>query len=86
MEEQVDLFLDATYLPVRQGSDEKKGVLCAYGILENGKKVLLHLALGNRESFDAWLAFLHEMVERGLNEPPCLCETRRQGKASQTCP
>lgn len=63
------LFLDAIYLPVRQGSNEKEGVLCAYGILEDGKKVLLHLALGNRESFDAWLAFLHEMVERGLNEP-----------------
>lgn len=63
------LFLDAIYLPVRQESDEKEGVLCAYGILEDGKKILLHLALGNRESFDAWLAFLHEMVERGLNEP-----------------
>ena len=41
-------FLDAIYLPLRQGVKEKEGVLCAYGILENGMKVLLHLALGSR--------------------------------------
>src|SRR5512136_2913768 len=37
------LFLDAIYLALCQGTDEKEAVLCAYGILENGKKVLLHL-------------------------------------------
>lgn len=65
----VYLFLDAIYLVLRQGSDEKEGVLCAYGILESGKKVLLHLALGSRESYEAWLAFLHHLVARGLREP-----------------
>lgn len=65
----VYLSLDAIYLPVRQGSDEKEGVLCAYGIIEDGKKALLHLAIGNRESYDAWIGFLQDMVERGLNEP-----------------
>lgn len=29
----VYLFLDACYLPVRQGTQEKEGILCAYGIL-----------------------------------------------------
>lgn len=62
------LFLDACYLPVRQGVREKEGILCAYAILEDGRKVLLHLALGSRESYDAWLGFLHEMVARGLRE------------------
>jgi transposase-like protein len=65
----VYLFLDAIYMALRQGSKEKEGVLCAYGILENGKKVLLHLALGSRESYEAWLSFLHDMVARGLSEP-----------------
>lgn len=65
----VYLFLDAIYLALRQGSKEKEGVLCAYGILESGKKVLLHLALGSRESYEAWLSFLHDMVSRGLREP-----------------
>lgn len=44
-------------------------MLCAYGVLENGKKVLLHLALGSRESYDAWISFLHDMTGRGLREP-----------------
>ncbi|MFQ5993259.1 MAG: IS256 family transposase [Nitrospiraceae bacterium] len=65
----VYLFLDAIYLPVRQGCKEQEGVLCAYGITEEGKKALLHLALGSRESYDAWLSFLHEMTARGLAEP-----------------
>jgi len=65
----VYLFLDAIYLALRQGTDEKEGVLCAYGILESGKKVLLHLALGSRESYAAWLSFLHDMVARGLQDP-----------------
>jgi transposase-like protein len=38
----VYLFLDACYLPVRQGAREKEGILCAYAILEDGRKVLLH--------------------------------------------
>ncbi len=65
----VYLFLDAIYLAVRQDSDEQEGVLCAYGITEEGNKVLLHLALGSRESYDAWLSFLHDMTARGLAEP-----------------
>ena len=65
----VYLFLDAIYLAARAGTNEKEGVLAAYGLLEDGKKVLLHLALGHRESYDAWLSFLHEMTARGLQEP-----------------
>jgi len=65
----VYLFLDACYLAVRQGVREKEGILCAYAILEDGRKVLLHLALGSRESYDAWLGFLHDMIARGLRMP-----------------
>jgi transposase-like protein len=65
----VYLFLDAIYLAMRAGTQEKEGVLAAYGMLEDGKKVLLHLAVGSRESYDAWLSFLHEMTARGLQEP-----------------
>jgi transposase-like protein len=63
------LFLDGIYLAMRQGTHKKEGVLCAYGITSDGKKILIHLAAGVRESYDAWLGFLHEMIERGLNEP-----------------
>ena len=40
--------MDVTYLALRQGSQGKEGALGVYGILENGKKVLLQLALGAR--------------------------------------
>jgi transposase-like protein len=63
------LFLDGQYHAARQGTDEKEGVLSAYAILEDGRPILLHLDLGPRESYDAWLSFLQDMVARGLKEP-----------------
>jgi len=73
------LFLDAIYLPVRQGVKEREGVLCAYGITEGGEKVLLHLALGSRESYDAWLSFLHDLTSRGLQEPLLIISDKNPG-------
>ncbi len=66
----VYLFLDGQYHAVRQGTDEKEGVLSAYALLEDGRPVLLHLDVGSRESYDAWLSFLQDMTARGLKDPP----------------
>jgi transposase-like protein len=65
----VYLFLDGQYHAVRQGTDEKEGVLSAYALLEDGHPVLLHLDLGPRESYDAWLSFLQDLSARGLADP-----------------
>jgi putative transposase len=65
----VYLFLDGQYHAARQGTDEKEGVLSAYGLLDDGRPVLLHLDLGPRESYDAWLSFLQDLVARGLRDP-----------------
>lgn len=65
----VYLFLDGQYHAARQGTDEKEGVLSAYALLEDGRPVLLHLDIGLRESYDAWLSFLQDLVARGLREP-----------------
>jgi transposase-like protein len=65
----VYVFLDGQYHAARQGTDEKEGVLSAYALLEDGRPVLLHLDLGPRESYDAWLSFLQDMSARGLQEP-----------------
>ena len=65
----VYLFVDGEYFAMRQGTDEKEGVLCAYGITQEGRKIFLHMGLGERESYDAWLGFLHDMTSRGLNAP-----------------
>jgi len=47
--------LDAIYKSLREQAGVKEGILCAWAILANGSKVLLHLALGNKESYHAWL-------------------------------
>lgn len=65
----VYLFLDGQYHAARQGTDEKEGVLTAYALLEDGRPVLLHLDLGPRESYDAWLSFLQDLSARGLADP-----------------
>ena len=68
----VYLFLDGQYHAARQGTNEKEGVLSAYALLEDGRPVLLHLDVGPRESADAWLSFLQDLVARGLRDPLCI--------------
>jgi transposase-like protein len=63
------LFLDGVYESLREQGGGKEGILCAWAICANGRKVLLHLALGNRESYQNWLDFLRNMVKRGLRAP-----------------
>ena len=58
----VVLFLDAIYLPVRP-SGPKEGVICAWGISENGHRELVSVRLGMRESKEDWL-------ELGRDSPP----------------
>jgi putative transposase len=65
----VYLFLDGQYHAARQGTDEKEGVLSAYALLEDGRPVLVHLELGPRESYDAWLGLLQDLTARGLRAP-----------------
>jgi putative transposase len=63
------LFLDAVYESLRQQGGGKEGILCAWAICANGRKVMLNLALGNKESYANWLDFLRDMVRRGLQTP-----------------
>jgi putative transposase len=63
------LFLDAVYESLRQQAGLKEGVLVAWGICRDGRKVLLHMTLGNKESLDAWLEMGRDMVRRGMRVP-----------------
>jgi putative transposase len=65
----VYLFLDAIYLKLRPDDTPSEGVLVCWGVTLEGRKILLGLALGSRESYDAWLAFGRDMIERGLRSP-----------------
>ena len=67
--EVIYLFVDAVYESLREQGGPKEAVLCAWGICEDGRRVLLHLALGNKESHADWLDFLRDMVARGLPVP-----------------
>lgn len=63
------LFVDGMHLKLHPDRSEKQPVLIAYAILWNGQKVLLHLDVGDRESYEACVGFLRDMVERGLRSP-----------------
>lgn len=62
------LFLDATYLPTRP-SGQKEGVLVAWGYTTQGKRVLVGVRLGQRESHEDWLDFGRDLTRRGLRTP-----------------
>jgi transposase-like protein len=64
----VVLFLDAIYLPVRP-TGPKEGVICAWGIDENGHRALVAVQLGARESKEDWLALGRDLMTRGLAAP-----------------
>jgi putative transposase len=66
--ELVALYLDAIYLPVRPAG-AKEGVLCAWGIDADGKRVLVDVRLGMRESEEDWTALGRGLMARGLPGP-----------------
>jgi putative transposase len=63
------LFLDAVFEPIRRTGRTREGVLAAWGICRDGRRVLLHLALGNTESYENWREFLRDLVKRGMRTP-----------------
>ena len=67
--EVVYLFLDAVYESMRFYRGPKEGLLAAWGITRDGHRVLLHLMLGNKESYEDWREMLRDMVKRGLKPP-----------------
>lgn len=62
------LFLDAVYLPTRP-SGAKEGVLVVWGYTTEGKRVLLAVRLGQRESYEDWLDLGRDLARRGLRSP-----------------
>jgi putative transposase len=62
------LFLDAIYLPTRP-SGQKEGVLVAWGYTTEGKRVLLAVRLGQRESHEDWLDLGRDLTRRGFRSP-----------------
>ena len=61
----VYLFLDAIYLKQHPYDTPAEGVLVAWGVTLEGRKVLLGLQLGSRESYENWLAFGRDLIAPG---------------------
>lgn len=59
-------------LPGRHLPGDKEAVLVAHSITSEGKRVVLHLNLGGRESTESWKGVLNDLVERGLRRPQLL--------------
>ena len=64
----VVLFLDAIFLPVRP-TGPKEGVICAWGITEDGHRALVSVRLGMREATDDWLELGRDLAARGMPAP-----------------
>lgn len=68
----VYLWADGVYLKAGI-ADEKLCLLVVIGADITGRKHLLALAEGYRESKDSWLEVLRDLRDRGMNEPALAC-------------
>jgi putative transposase len=64
----VYLFVDGIAERLRAGRP-REAVLAAWGIGEDGRKVLLHLMAGSKEDTETVRAFFQDMRARGLGDP-----------------
>ena len=66
--EYVYIWVDGIHMNVSQ-SDGNLSTLVVIGALENGKKELIAVEGGYRESSESWRALLRDLLERGLRCP-----------------
>lgn len=67
--EVVYLFADGLYEAMRATGSAREAILCLWAICGDGKKRLLDVVPGNRESLEAWRDSLRGLVQRGMNSP-----------------
>lgn len=62
------LFIDGIAEKLTPGF-RREAVLCAWGIMEDGTKALIHVAPGTKESTECVKEFIDDMRRRGLRDP-----------------
>jgi transposase-like protein len=80
------LFVDAVFEALRRHG-AKEALLVAWCIASDGRKHLLHLAVGNKESESCWTEFFRGMLGRGLRLPTTVTSDGAPGlvKAITVC-
>jgi putative transposase len=80
------LFVDGVAERLHAGMP-REAVLCAWGITEDGRKVLLHLAPGTKEDTPSCTAFFEDLKRRGLPDPLLAVTDGAPGliRAVETC-
>ncbi len=68
----VYIWADGIYTKIRLGEDKKSCMLVVIGATEDGKKELLAIEAGERESKISWKQVLLDLKRRGLNKAPDL--------------
>lgn len=80
------LFVDAIFESLRRHG-AKEALLVAWCITSDGRKHLLHLAVGNKESQTCWTEFFRSMLTRGMRAPTTITSDGAPGliAAITTC-
>jgi transposase-like protein len=80
------LFVDAVFESLRRHG-AKEALLVGWCIDSEGRKHLLHLAVGNKESEACWTEFFRHMLARGLRMPTTVTSDGAPGlvKAIRVC-
>ncbi len=80
------LFVDAIFESLRRHG-AKEVLLVAWCIASDGRKHLVHLAVGNKESQACWTEFFRSLLHRGLRLPTTITSDGAPGliKAITTC-
>lgn len=66
------IWADGVHLKIRLGNEPKASLLVVMGATDEGKKELLGIYSGFRESIESWAELLRDFKERGLEEHPRL--------------
>ena len=80
------LFLDGIAERLRPGA-KSEAILCAWAITWSGRKVLIQLAPGTKESTDCCRQFLEDLRRRGLGDPVLVVTDGAPGliRATEEC-
>ena len=62
------LFVDGVYESIRKYT-RNQGILCAWGIMSDGRKEMIHLMAVESETTQSWKMFFADMTNRGLRQP-----------------